>query len=207
MDRETAIANALAKLNVLPKYADALPREAHAIVVGSNLLSVNRLPRARNSQKVRGAEAEIETVARLAAKLGKHILGMHSDSLRALESAACKPHPLALVDDLKATVIAAVHALDHAEFPAPKKGAPEDTWARPVSDRLCASFEALTGQRATVSTYPDTHPRYAQAYGPFLDMVRECFAVLGIDASPESQARAAVRRRRAKEKSREEVAA
>jgi hypothetical protein len=51
------------------------------------------------------------------------------------------------------------------------------------------AFRALGGKRPTVITRPSN----GKAYGPFLELVEEVFGALGIDASAESQARAAIR--------------
>jgi hypothetical protein len=66
---------------------------------------------------------------------------------------------------------------------APGPGAPPREIARAVARH----YEQLTGKRPTVGT------KDGVAYGPFLNIMREVFAILGVDASAEVQARAIAR--------------
>lgn len=188
-ERLEQVRHALAKLPLLTTVTDQdLDQRARFILTTSSMMVVNKLPRANNSQAQDGARKEIERLAEVCFELGKHVEAMHSDALRALERACCKPHPLLLVDTLKDVIRAACNALDEGDFPDPQVGAPEKRYEKSVADKLLRTYQQLTGRKATVPS------RDGKAYGPFLDFLADVMPLLGISRGFESQARAAIKR-------------
>ena len=59
-------------------------------------------------------------------------------------------------------------------------GRPKAEQAIKIAEFVAQQYSMLTGKWATVSTNTDTN----EAYGPFLDLLREVFEALGVEASP-----------------------
>ena len=67
-------------------------------------------------------------------------------------------------------------------------GRPREDFAAEVAGFVAEEYRRLTGRKPTVPV----RERDARAYGPFLELVRDVFAALGIKASPVVWARHAV---------------
>lgn len=76
------------------------------------------------------------------------------------------------------------------------RGRPAKNQAAAVATWAARDFEARTGRRAAISVDPVT----GKAGGEFLAFVAEAFDRIGISASPEAAARAAIKALKAKEK-------
>jgi hypothetical protein len=75
-----------------------------------------------------------------------------------------------------------------AEVPdqPPNRGPKEKDHPRSIARMTAEHYYRLTGDKPHVNTNPGTR----KAYGPFLVLLTEIYAALGIEASAESQARA-----------------
>lgn len=102
----------------------------------------------------------------------------------------------ALVVNVAHAALRAAAALEAAPPSIGHKPAKEG--AAIVSKFALEAYELLTGKSATIST--TAHKVQNRAGGPFMDFLKDVFNALGIEASVESQARAAIRAARAKEK-------
>jgi hypothetical protein len=73
------------------------------------------------------------------------------------------------------------------------RGAKVKVQPRRIALAVAAHYHRLTGDRPTVDTRQiDTdYDKGSESYGPFLDLLTEVFAALGVKASPESQAKIA----------------
>jgi hypothetical protein len=88
-----------------------------------------------------------------------------------------------------AVLISSVQSLDRRHVrSAARTGRPKKQAAKAIAANAAANFELLTGRRATLST-PTAG---GKASGAFLDFLSEVFKILGVDASPESQAKVAI---------------
>lgn len=67
------------------------------------------------------------------------------------------------------------------------KSKPKKFASRGVAVSLARAYEKLSGTKATIPTND------GRAYGPFLELLTEVFAITGIDASPEAAGRAAIK--------------
>ena len=112
------------------------------------------------------------------------------------------PHPRVLASDVQALIKVVEASLRTLiSDPNPTHGTrPKKNAATGVARTAIEVYERLTGENATVIT----DQRDNRAKGPFLDFIRELFAALDIEASPELRARAVLEDRRgfAKEKAR-----
>jgi hypothetical protein len=93
------------------------------------------------------------------------------------------------VQDIGHLAKAAREMADKIEIKPPTK--PCKDVARYVANLLAQDFKDLTGKDPTLSTRRLRGSDKYEKYGPFLDLVTEIFAILHIDASPETFARKA----------------
>ncbi len=180
-------------LNTLPLldgHKDKLRQEAYSLLLSSSFASLNDRPRSRNAGPA-GARWELDTLAKLSFKLGKHILSMHRDALGAIETAMQDNtrHPLDIVADLRMLISAIGRAEDNLNITTPATGS-RKCHAQDVTDHAASVFERLTGRRATRTT-DGMH----KASGRWLSFLRSVFQVLNVKASAESQAKAMEKRR------------
>jgi hypothetical protein len=75
----------------------------------------------------------------------------------------------------------------------PNRGAKVKAGPRKIALAVAEHYYRLTGDKPTVDTRQiDTdYDKGSESYGPFLDLLTEVFAALGVKASPESQAKIA----------------
>jgi hypothetical protein len=192
-EREAAIDAAFRKLPIKPP--DKLSSEM--LIPGI----------ARELALMRGAERPTEAGV---AALKRHAEAASSAATKK-EIAALKKHAEGLIEAIDALHKPAIDALAYrltgpaglttrlriliaqascAEVPddlRAKKGAGVKVQARRIANTTAEHYYRLTGNNPTVIVNPDTN----KAYGPFLDLLKEIFDVLGITASAESQAAAA----------------
>lgn len=103
------------------------------------------------------------------------------------------PDPLAFAVTATVMAEATTAALDAVQAGPQTHGhKPPKRFAAAVADRAVLLFEQITGKTAGVTTDPVGAGH--KAGGAFLAFVTDLFEVLGIDASPESQVRAAIAR-------------
>jgi hypothetical protein len=110
---------------------------------------------------------------------------MHRGALAALERQKGR-HPLRLADDMVALVNACNAAAGDLKATVPVPAPPQQTKprAKAVTRQAAAAYVALTGTAATITTSYN-----GVAGGAWLAMLTGVFAALGIEASPEAQAR------------------
>jgi hypothetical protein len=181
---EKAVAAVLRRLPVLPGRESKVDSWAQRIAFVGSLASITELPRARRTG-TKAALAEIDKLARAALRLRNEALSMHRDALAALERRNSR-HPLRLASDMAALVNVCNAAAGDlkAAPPHPAPAQPTKPSARAVTHQAAAAYEALTSKAATITVTFD-----GKATGPWLAMLTGVFAALGIEASPEAQAR------------------
>lgn len=173
---KAALAAALEALPVLGERRYMIPREAERLYLIAGLARFKDLPRAKRV-KDDAARAEIETLAKLSNKLGRHVQTMHRDSLAAIEAAQGDAmHPLMLFDEIR-KLRAAIDRAEVASGDGPR-GAPAKHQARETTLACAKAYESLTCKKATSSN------------SAFVEMVNNVFAIFGIDASAQGQAKA-----------------
>ncbi|OSQ46762.1 hypothetical protein [Marivita geojedonensis] len=137
------------------------------------------------------AKNEIAEFQQLCDRLEKHICSMSKtavDALRQARSTETDVINLAwqMADQVKLSNGAAKF-IKHDQ--KAQCGQPKLRYAPAVTKILAKAYEEITGKRPTVSV----NPIDSKAYGPFFDLVSDIFLILGVDASAESQAKAAVK--------------
>jgi hypothetical protein len=162
----------------------------------------------------RDIKDQIESFARDAEALHRQLSNLDSWALRAIEdecvrldppddwdgsqrtwNRVARPSPSLLTSHLIKVRAAALQA---ALMLAVRKGRRRKRGAGEVALEIARTYERLTGQLATVVT-AEGKPK-----GPFYELVAELFSVLKIEASAETQARSAARRRKDERSRRDE---
>jgi hypothetical protein len=147
---------------------------------------IANLPRARAASPNK-TYCELDTAAKIAAKLSKHIQSMHSPALRAVETQNVSP--LHLDTHLRSLIVAVERARgtlpveNHANV-----GRPANASALLLAQSAHDVYEWYTGKRATISTHPQTGKRS----GKYLEFVITIFDAAGLDADPVTYARQAL---------------
>ena len=130
------------------------------------------------------AEKEIENVAKLADKLNDAVNSLSRTAALSL----CGGNPYQLLSDVKLTLGDLWDATISAEFSnVPDNsgmGAPPKPDARRVAWLVALFYYRLIGKNPTVSADEGT------SYGPFLDLLKEIYSILGYPASADAQGRA-----------------
>ncbi len=158
------------------------------------LSCLRRLNEARPfAREVSGKSArdEIAEYQDLCFRLHQHVFSMSKTAIDALKANKGKlADPLNIgwqMLDHSRLSVAAYNSIDPLK--RPKGGAPRLHYAPAVASAVAGAYWEITGKRPTVSVNPVTYG----AYGPFLELLTDIFGVLSIEASPESQAKAAAK--------------
>lgn len=189
MKQSERVEAVLRRLPVLPDREATIAKEALRLAITS-ISKTNDLPRAQETG-TRKAVSELVTLAKAARRLRKIARKMHRTSLAQLEAIPDAPPPLLLAHDMAMlstaceTAVDTLRAQQHVTAP---KGRPIKNGAAIVTREAISAYQRLTGKVATITVNPDNHVSHA----PFLDFLSELFEALDIDASAESQARAAL---------------
>jgi hypothetical protein len=154
---------AFRKLPITAAYPDKIPYESVLPGICRELVRLSATP-------PRGKPAkELAELKKHAEKLLNAIVELHKPAL----DAAVVP------DGLTMRLGVLIAQIDEAKL----GGRPRKDQAWEITKMTAETFYRLTGGAA----HPNT--KDGKAYGPFLDLLTEVFNILGVDASPESQAR------------------
>jgi hypothetical protein len=89
---------------------------------------------------------------------------------------------------LRILIVEIAHAEDPKLPPPAGRGAPQKSQVTQVARTVAEHFYGLTGKRPTRITPPEG----GKAHGPFLEFLATIYRILGIKASAENQAKAAI---------------
>ena len=149
------------------------------------------LPRARDSGSTT-ARRELIVLADLAGKLITHIVGLHSDALRAwehVEPLDGRPpnrlHPLVMVSELRDLGEAALLAQERLADTPPHKGNRPRRQAREVTREACAYYARLTGKKKLGRVTDAYQPGHSP--GPLEEFLAALFVILRVPASADGQ--------------------
>lgn len=210
-DKKARLQDALAKLTVREEYRWSVP------VVIQSLMQINteapENPVPNFSVKGRAAvRKELDDVASIAEKLVSHLDELCEPAFTALADGGLLQiqHRRASIVlgsdgtrsssvenfDLQGVLRRVAEMARNARLDdvpeSQGRGRPSDGLVFAVSSILAADYSTLTGNAPTVATR--NNGVQDVPYGPFFDLVSDVFAAIGIDASPEAAARAAVKR-------------
>ena len=111
---------------------------------------------------------------------------------------ALKEHAKILCEDMSAMallplklrilIVEIAHAEDTKLPPPAGRGAPQKSQVTQVTRTVAEHFYGLTGKRPTRITPPEG----GKAHGPFLEFLATIYRILGVKASAENQAKAAI---------------
>jgi hypothetical protein len=175
--------------------------EQHIPMAALILVEWARLPRGRPT---RGDKAAVRELAKVAKHLREALSVIENLSAEAsyelgnvpldandvlLHSLRTRDVPR-LVANLEKRALLAKEWLETKSSKRPARR-PENIAARLTAVALLGFYEEFTGNKATVTVYPN---RDNARGGMFVDLVADVFEVLGIRASPSSQAVAAIKR-------------
>lgn len=207
-----AIAEVLRGLPVREDRRKLIESNAFSLLISCAVANAWDVPRARKGGTKRAAK-DLATLRDRLLRVCETIYTMPSEAHSALNaelaekdtqyesqgvaSIACRSNQIksllafgddafALSEEVEAARLA---VLGHPESTRP--GRPQKFAAARVTDHALAVYETLTGTCATVAVNADS----SKASGPFLKFISELYSAIGVDASPESQAKAAIRRR------------
>jgi hypothetical protein len=196
----TALEKLKAAMHALPVLEDRrhmIDRLADSLKVIGILAAVNDQPWARPTGSGQALK-ELEELLRRAGPLAVHIRGMHGTAHDALERGGKVRHWRRLASDLEDVCRAADAACTKlASLPAETKkpgGAPKKRQAERVTGKAAKYYTALTGRQPTLTV--DGDKRGHRASGTFLTFLESVFAAFDIDASPEAQAKALLKKTR-----------
>jgi len=166
-----------------------------------------RVPELERHEEAAGSDTtkrELNTLKRRAEALLEAIDALHKPALDALHGRTSPDipgfrrgmliGPAGLTTRLRILISIAESARANVPDQEPNVGAGEKVQPARIADRTATYYCVLTGEEPTVRVNADTY----HSYGPFLDLIKEVFGILGVDASPVSQATAAYRRFKAK---------
>lgn len=186
---EEIILPILENLPVLSERRASLEYEAGVLGAAALFARMNNQP--MNERKgTKAAFGELEDLAKHGYHLAHALAQMHCEASTAVQAALLDgdPHFVKFqYDVVKFTkaVYRARESIAGTELEPAPKGRPRKQRATEMTKAAAQSFERLTGQRVSISVRGDP----PKAFGTFLDFLRELFAALGIEASPEAQAR------------------
>jgi hypothetical protein len=189
--RQRLIAEAFRSLKLAPGKEKLLER---AISLWSTMPKFRRSgapPPAFRSASREASARELQTLAKLAAKLAGHIQHLHMPAIVALANTGLflGGDRLGLAPQLRRTARAAEDSgLDFVPETGTGKGRPSDTRAHAVGQLLARQFEEITG-RLLSPTVPALDP---DTYGEFVKLVRRVLGAVGLANNPGIVARAAV---------------
>lgn len=158
----------------------------------ANLLHTNEARPFTREISGKAARREIAEYHDLCNRLYLHVSSMSKTATDALKREKQKEvDPIALGYLLRDHVHLSERAHNSIDEEKPgNKGANRRVHAPKVTDNLCLAFTEICGKQPTLIVDPVT----SEASGRFLDLVHDIFEILGIGASPESQARDAIKR-------------
>jgi len=198
----------LARLPVLEDRRDAVATEADSIRLVHALYITREVPNAQagGATKAERELAELhDALLRVAHRLhglpkeAHDALGQARDDIAArrqeneasgifdLSDRCPQPSKFRVAATVLAEAAEAAQARVSAGDGGKGGGRPMKKAAPAVARQARRSYETLTGERATVIT------RHGRAEGPFIAFLGDLFDALGIEASPETQARAATK--------------
>ena len=180
----------LARLPLREDRRGTIAMEAECLYMEAGHVALSDLPRAKKAG-AKAARRELDELAKLSFKLGRHILSMHHDSLEAIRAQKGKARdPLLLVVELRELI----DALASAEEAIPQTPASGDLHAkrraRDVTLYAASLFERLTGKQVTRNTKlvrVNAHLHGPKESGEFHQFLADAFRLLGIDAKAAGQ--------------------
>jgi hypothetical protein len=193
--------------DVFRKLSGPLPYdEAFITAIARDLVRMRRVPTPvlekevaalERHEEAAGGDAtrkELAALKRRAEALVEAIDDLHKPAIDALNYRTA-----VLRQGLRILVIAA----EFADIPdqGVNLGAGRKAQPARIADYVAAQYFALTGKEPIVSVKHEKTAGIAnhhKSYGPFLDLIKEVFDILSVDASPVSQATAAYQRFKAK---------
>ena len=186
----------LAALPVLDDRRQTVAKEAEYLWVHAGLMAANDQPRA-NPTGTKQAERELLELRKRIKPLVLHIDKMHRTALDAMEAKGVRSG-VVLANDLVRAAIAAWRGVKRLRSQPGVKltGRPGKKRAEAIATATAAIYERLTGRKATIVG------KSGKALGPYLDFLKAVFDACGIDASPEAQARVALKEKRHSKKGR-----
>jgi len=142
----------------------------------------------------RRARAELERISDLAEKIAKAMNDAHRETNALIEAALPKGKTLSQYKRDMNQVFRVLYQADVNAGELTAKGKkPSDKFTMEVTRAAADAFTRLTERKAAALTrqvsIAGPSGSKAQDYGPFLDFLKELYAVLNISASPAYQAR------------------
>lgn len=192
LSKQARIERILGGLGVQEGKAKNIPWHASEILIAHQFGKANGLPGAR-SGRLKDVErgTEIRQLAKHAATLGRHLQGMHKNSIARVDRhMGAGLHPHVFMFEIGPLLIACDRALSSnpAATPGPR-GRPENDLARFVACRAAEAFRDLMGKPPGITkNYIDSTKS-----GKFLDLVTAIFSELKIEGSPIEWAEVACR--------------
>ncbi|MCJ2067709.1 hypothetical protein MKK75_02630 [Methylobacterium sp. J-030] len=187
--KRAAVTAALQKLPLLPDVENTIALAVEEILLWTRSREVeNRFLNLGRS----GVDKELAVISRLADAMSAAIANAHQPTHATLSDLGVNRSD---IFDFCSRISAACRTANTSALPikVPRRktaGVPQA-----VAISLAHYFQLLTGKPAAISTFED-----GKAGGRFLRLVEEVFEALPVDASAESCAREAVRRKRVQRK-------
>lgn len=191
MNRREAIEAAFRHLPLLKGKEDAL-QIAVSMLTNMDNTGLGTLPPKFSAVGRTQTAKELKELARLADTLAEHIDALHEPAILALVNVGLHEVRLKLPPTLR-DIAKQARQMDLDQVPtALLGGKPANKRAHAIADILAYHYRVLTGEEP--SRRFDPYSGSAASQGPFIALVTEVFAALGLRENAEHVARAAIAR-------------
>lgn len=194
------VAAAIAALPLRKDIEIDIEQRAERLLLFCSMALLEDLPMASPSRAKDGTRVEVQKLAELLTQLHKHIAAMHSDSRTAVDRQSARHgikkdgqtavHLTALQWDVERMILAARRAIQEIPHKPEKKGRGGKPGAAAVAEICVGVFADLTGGKAGRGFREDT----SVATSSFLTFLAAVFDALGIVASADATAKAAIKK-------------